>query len=174
MNKKKTKTFKRKNQKSTWKTSWESYRNEHLQTNRNYSESLFRMLFHNKKALLNLYNALNHTDHQNPDDLEITTINDVIYMGFKNDASFLIGIDYMNLYEAQTTRNPNMPIRGVSYFGHLYQAYVKKRKLNLYGSKQIQLPTPRYVVLYTGSEEELDRQEYRMYRGIQWEHGGCN
>lgn len=131
------------------------------------------MLFHGKEDLLSLYNALNHTNYQDSDDLEITTIEDTIYMGFKNDVSFLIGIDYMNLYEAQSTGNPNMPIRGVSYFGHLYQAYVKKKKLNLYGKKQIKLPTPRYVVLYTGPEEEPDMQEYRLSNAFSDKESAC-
>lgn len=173
MNRKNEKTGKRKRQKAAKKRSWEGYRNERMQTNRNYKDSLFRMLFGNKEALLSLYNALNHTNYQDSEELEITTIEDIIYMGFKNDASFLIGIDTMNLYETQSTRNPNMPIRGVSYFGHLYQAYVKKKNLNLYGKKQIKLPTPRYMVLYTGPEEEPDIQEYRLSSAFSDKESAC-
>ena len=73
-----------------------------MHVNRQFKDSLFRMLFNNKEALLSLYNAINNSDYQDPEDLEITTINDVIYMGIKNDVSFLIGSD-MNLFEAQST-----------------------------------------------------------------------
>ena len=83
--------------------------------NKKYKDTVFRKLFSNKSALLSLYNAINGTDYDNQEDLEITTIGDAIYMGFKNDVSFLID-NYMNLYEAQSTRNPNMPLRGLIYF----------------------------------------------------------
>ncbi|MCA5964359.1 hypothetical protein LC724_34190 [Blautia sp. RD014234] len=58
------------------------------QVNRNYKDSLFRMIFGNRKAALKLYNAINHSNYQNPEDLEITTIEGAIYMGVKNDLSF--------------------------------------------------------------------------------------
>lgn len=39
--------------------------------NRQYKDRLWRMIFNNKEDLLQLYNAINHTDYQNPDDLDI-------------------------------------------------------------------------------------------------------
>ena len=85
------------------------------------------MIFNNKEDLLQLYNAINHTDYQNPDDLEVNTLEDVLYLSMKNDVSFLVG-GTMNLYEHQSTFNPNMPLRGVFYFGRLYQGYVAKNE----------------------------------------------
>lgn len=32
----------------------------------------------------------------------------------------------MNLYESQSTRNPNMPLRGLIYFARVYQGYEEK------------------------------------------------
>ena len=57
--------------------------------NRKFKDSLFRMVFQEKKELLSLYNAINESQYTNPDDLEINTLDDVIYMGMKNDLSFL-------------------------------------------------------------------------------------
>ena len=34
--------------------------------NRQYKDRLWRMVFNNKEDLLQLYNAINHTDYQNP------------------------------------------------------------------------------------------------------------
>ena len=82
-------------------------------------------------------------------------------MGVKNDLSFLID-SVMNLYEAQSTRNPNMPLRGLIYFARVYQGYVEKRELDLYSGSRIKIPLPRYIVFYNGSEEEPDRREYRL------------
>ena len=98
---------------------------------RTYKDSLFRMVFREKGERLTRYNAINGTSYENPDDLEITTIDDVLYLVLKNDISFLIK-EYMNLYEGQSTWNPNMPLRGVFYISQLYQAYVRKNHLNIY------------------------------------------
>ena len=90
-----------------------------VRVNHKFKDSLFRAIFSEKKELLALYNALNGSHYQNPDDLIITTIGDVLYLGMKNDISFLIG-QHLSLYEAQSTWNPNMPLRGLFYFCLLY------------------------------------------------------
>ena len=45
--------------------------------NRKYKDRLFQRVFQDKRDLLDLYNAINGTDHQNPEELEITTLEDV-------------------------------------------------------------------------------------------------
>ena len=63
---------------------------EAIYVNKKYKDRLFKLVFKEKKDLLELYNAINDTDYDNPDDIEINTIEDVVYMGMKNDVSFLI------------------------------------------------------------------------------------
>ena len=70
--------------------------------NTKYKDRLFRLIFREKKELLELYNAVNESNYTNPDELEITTMEDVVYMGMKNDLSFIIG-DEMSLYEHQSS-----------------------------------------------------------------------
>lgn len=120
--------------------------------NPKYKDRVFRLLFEDKKNILSLYNALNGTSYDDPDDVEITTIEDAIYIKMKNDVSFLID-SYLSLWEQQSSYNPNMPLRGLMYFGNLYSAYVEKNKLNIYGSKLIKIPTPKYVVFYNGTSD---------------------
>ncbi len=48
--------------------------------NRTYKDNLFRLIFQDKKDLLSLYNALNGSDYQNPEDLVSYTIDDAIYI----------------------------------------------------------------------------------------------
>ena len=81
---------------------------------RNYKDTVFRMLFQEKETLLSLYNAVNGTDYNNPEDLEITTLQDAVYMNYKNDVSFVFDF-VLNLYEHQSTINPNMPLRDLIY-----------------------------------------------------------
>ena len=42
-----------------------------------------------KNWTLSLYNAINGTNYQNPDDIEFNTIEDALYLGMKNDVSFI-------------------------------------------------------------------------------------
>ena len=89
-----------------------------LRANKKYKDTVFRMLFSDRENLLSLYNAINGTTYENPEALEIVTLENAIYMGMKNDVSFLFA-HYLNLYEAQSTSNQNMPLRGTIYFGDL-------------------------------------------------------
>ena len=137
---------------------------EDFEVNKKHKDRLFRLLFgydSNKENLLSLYNAINNTEYTNPEELEITTIEDAIYMGMKNDVSLLIS-DSLSLYEHQSSCNPNMPIRGFIYFGKLYNKYIKSNKLNLYGETQLKLPTPQYIVFYNGSKMKEDVTELRL------------
>ncbi len=83
---------------------------------------MFRFIFgnpENKAWTLSLYNAVNGTSYTNPDDITITTIENVIYMSMKNDISFLID-STMSFWEQQATLNPNIPIRFLPYAGMIY------------------------------------------------------
>jgi hypothetical protein len=74
-----------------------------IRPNRAHKADVFAMAFKNKKDLLDLYNVV----------------------------SFMIRCT-MNLYEHQSSYNPNMPLRGLLYFSKLFNKYTKQRKLNLY------------------------------------------
>ena len=56
---------------------------------RNYKDTVFRMLFNDRERLLELYNALNGTMHDNPEELKVTTLENAVYMNIKNDISFI-------------------------------------------------------------------------------------
>ena len=129
-----------------------------------YRDTLFKFTFGNpehKEFTLSLYNAMNGTDYQDPSLIQITTIEDVLYLGMRNDVSFLIG-DTMSLYESQSTYNPNMPLRMLQYAGGIYEAYCRDNDLDKYSSRTLALPEPRLVVFYNGSRREPDRKILRL------------
>ena len=128
-------------------------------TNRNHKDTLFRYIFKGKRELLTLYNALSGKDYSDPAALEITTLENVIYLHMKNDISFLIDHD-LNLYEHQSSFNPNMPLRGLFYITMLYGRLVEEGQL--YSTRQIHLPTPHYVVFYNGTKEMPDYMELKL------------
>ena len=129
-----------------------------VKINRNYKDRLFRLIFCEKKDLLELYNAINGSSYENPDELEIVTLNDVIYIGMKNDLAFILD-EILNLWEHQSSWNPNMPLRGLFYFADEYRKYIEMNHLNIYGSSLITIPTPQYVIFYNGTHETPDRLE---------------
>lgn len=57
---------------------------------RNYRDTLFRMLFRDKERLLSLFNAVNGTHYDDPEELVITTLEGALYLGMKNDVSCMI------------------------------------------------------------------------------------
>ncbi len=126
--------------------------------NHNYKDRLFKYIFgreENKRWTLSLYNAMNGSDYQDPSDIELNTLEDFIYMGMKNDVSFILN-DYVSLYEQQSTYNPNMPIRSLIYTGQLYDKYIKQNNLKMFGTKIIRLPIPKLVVFYNGASDKED------------------
>ena len=131
---------------------------------RNYKDSLFRMLFKEKENLLRLYNALNRTTYTDVDNLEITTLENAVYMNYKNDISFVFDYELM-LYEHQSSVNPNMPFRDLIYVTKVLQTIVKDE--NLYGQALIKMPTPRFVVFYNGTDEQPKQQILRLSDAFQ-------
>ena len=107
------------------------------------------MLYREKKNLLQLYNALNGTSHTDPEKLIFTTLENAIYLGMKNDVSFLLD-DRMTLYEHQSTWNPNMPLRDLLYIARLLEKHVNAGNRSIYSSSLIRIPAPRFVVFYNG------------------------
>ncbi len=128
---------------------------------REYKNRLFIRLFQEPKELLALYNAVNDSHYTDASRLVVNTLEDVLYLGMKNDVSFLIGSE-MNLYETQSTWNPNMPLRGLFYFSRLYKGYVAVHGLDIYSSVHHKLPTPRYIIFYNGTRDEAERMELKL------------
>ena len=131
------------------------------EVNRENKDRLFRLIFgrpENRKWTLSLYNAVNHTSYDDPDDIQITTVEDALYMSMKNDLSFLI-MDSMNFYEQQSSYNPNMPMRMLIYAGMVYSKYVEafENRINLYSSVQQHFPVPKLICFYNGLRDEPDR-----------------
>ena len=127
--------------------------------NRQYKSNVFALLFKNKKELLSLYNALNHTHYTEEEDLEVVTLENAIYMSMKNDLAFLLD-SRLSLYEHQSTPNPNMPLRDLFYVSKEYERIIEKK--SLYSRRRIQIPAPHFVVFYNGIEPQPERQLLKL------------
>ena len=132
---------------------------EKLHVVRNQKDTVFRMLFREKKELLELYNALNDSAYNSPEDLTICTLENAIYMNFKNDISFLLDSE-LNLYEHQASYNPNMPLRDLVYIAKQLEKYMRDE--SIYSSTLVKIPVPRFVVFYNGTDRQPEKQILRL------------
>ena len=117
---------------------------------RDYKDTLFRLLFQDRDRLLSLYNAVNGTSYDSPEELTVVTLENAVYMNMKNDVAFLVDFQ-LNLYEHQSTWNPNMPLRNLFYAAKEYQALTRDQ--SLYAPQRVKIPTPNFVVFYNGDKE---------------------
>ena len=135
-----------------------------------YKDRVFRLLLRDRKRLLEVYNALNGTNYDNVEDLEVTTLENAIFIKMKNDVSFIIDSN-MCLFEHQSSYCPNMPLRGFLYFADLYKKYIKNAELSTW--RQIKIPTPYYVVFYNGTERQEEEFTQLLSDSFENEKEGC-
>ncbi len=112
-----------------------------------------------KTELLSLYNAIRGTSYTNLDELEVNTLEDVVFLSYKNDISFIID-SRLSLYEHQSTWCGNMPLRYLFYVSSLFSKITAND--NLHGSKTIPLPTPQFIVFFNGTKNIPDRSIHRL------------
>lgn len=95
--------------------------------NREYKSDVFSMLMQDKERALQLYNVMNDSNYQNPEDVEMTTLDGGISLSVKNDASFVVDAR-LSIYEHQSTVCPNMPIRSLIYFSVILSDILSDKK----------------------------------------------
>ena len=127
--------------------------------NRTFKFTVFIMVFQDKKNLLELYNAMTGKHYTDPEQLEINTLENAVYMSMKNDLSFLID-GRLSLYEHQSTYNPNLPLRFLIYISQLYAGMTRNE--NLYGTKTVQIPPPEFVIFYNGEKDMPEETLLRL------------
>ena len=122
-------------------------------SNARYRDSLFRSYFNEPERLLSLCNAVLDTKYDNPDKLNINTLEGIFFDKQKNDISCTIDNHFLVLVEHQTTVNENMPFRCLSYVAELLNNLVKNKN-KLYNKGLIKFPKPKFFVLYDGDKRE--------------------
>ena len=118
-----------------------------MKENREYKSDVFSMLMEDKKNALEVYNALNGSTYDDPELVEIVTLQKAIALSIRNDAAFIVDTD-INFYEHQSTFNPNMPLRALKYYATTLEERVQNR--DLFAKHIIKIPTPHFVVFYNG------------------------
>ncbi len=128
---------------------------------REYKSSVFSMLLEEPEYALDVYNALNGTDYCDAGMVKVQRIDGGVLLSVRNDASFLID-SFFNVYEHQSTYNPNMPLRFMIYFSGLMWDFIKLHDYDLYSTRKIPVPTPRFVVFYNGLNERPAKEVFHL------------
>ena len=122
--------------------------------NRKYKDSVFVDLFSEderaKENFLSLYNALHGTNLKDTEQLKTVRLDQVLYMTFYNDVSYLVDNKIIVLAEHQSTINPNMPLRCLEYVSRLYETLFESKEK--YSRKLLNIPTPEFYVFYNGED----------------------
>ena len=127
--------------------------------NREYKSDVFSMLLEDPKNALEVFNGVNGTDYDDPNELVIHRLDKGISLSIRNDASFILDMN-LSLYEHQSTYSPNIPLRNLIYLVNLLQKLINKK--DLYGNRLIKIPTPRFAVFYNGTENRPEVEELRL------------
>jgi hypothetical protein len=111
---------------------------------------LFRRLFLDKKRAVELCNAIVGTKYPEDEVVDFWEANALIVR--YNDLAFTIGEHSMIMFEAQSTRSANLPLRCLFYLTNILQQHVLKEG-SLHKNEIIHFPAPRFFMLYTGIEK---------------------
>ena len=126
---------------------------------RTYKDSVFTTLFGDKEKLAELYNAVKGTNYT-PDDIELVTLENVLFTGKVNDIAFIAGNRLIIFVEHQSSINPNMPLRFLIYAARSYLSLLENDAL--YSSRLLRILPPEFIVMYNGEDEFPDESELRL------------
>jgi hypothetical protein len=79
----------------------------------------------------------------------------------KNDVSFIVAFE-MNLWEHQSSFNPNMPMRFFIYGGRLYEKYIESSDYYQYSSTLQTIPRPVCICFYNGKKDQPEKQVLKL------------
>ncbi|MDR1873552.1 MAG: hypothetical protein LBQ90_00855, partial [Synergistaceae bacterium] len=133
--------------------------------NREYKNSVFMKLCEDKKRLLEIYNAISNRNYPLDTEIEIVTLDDVLFLGRRNDAAFIIEDRLVVLMEHQSTLCENMPVRFLIYVGQVYEKLFNidpKLKRAIYRTKLVKIPKPEFYVFYNGRDDFPERKDLRL------------
>ena len=120
---------------------------------RKYKDTVFTALFKEKQYAKLLYECLFGEESSiSEDDIEILNLENIFTADIYNDSCILVKDILFVLTEHQSTINHNMPMRMLLYVAEEYKRlFTKHIKKDLYKAALVQVPAPRFYVVYTGT-----------------------
>lgn len=136
-------------------------------TNKKIRDTVFCRYIGTNSNLLEVFNAVKGTNYTDISKIQINTLEGSFYSSIKNDISFIHDTLIMMLIEHQTTINPNMPLRLLSYVDELFRRCIKPARKQIYSTDLIKLPAPEFYVFYDGDDASFDNKLLRLSDAFQ-------
>jgi hypothetical protein len=133
-----------------------------MSANREYKSSVFSLLFGEENTLRGLYEAVEGVTLPPDLPIAINTLEDALFKTRINDISFEAGGKLVVILEHQSTINPNMPLRLLSYITRIYEKITAGKKTRWYGKKGFTIPWPEFIVLYNGTDPFPEETTLRL------------
>lgn len=130
--------------------------------NRTYKDSLFSLAFTQPKYFNELFTTLFPEQTPDADTFENIQVSNVFQYGHHNDFAFQFGQYFVCLIEAQSTWSMNIIVRLISYFGETLKRIIASHEdWDVYSSRQIPSISPKFFVVYTGTQKVKDRISFQ-------------
>ena len=131
-----------------------------MNENREFKSDVFSMLMEDKANALEVYNVLNGSSYEDPEQVEFVNLEKGISLSVRNDAAFIVDTD-ISIYEHQSSYNPNMPLRSLVYFVDIINEHVIKDR-DLFSRHTIKIPMPHFAVFYNGTANRPEKEILKL------------
>ena len=121
---------------------------------------MFSSLFGEPSAELEIYNAISGANLPPDTEVKDVTIQGILYRGLVNDLAFTVDDVLVLLAEQESSINPNMPIRFLSYIAEVFGTIVDKS--SRFGYKHVKIARPEFIVMYNGTDPFPERATYKL------------
>lgn len=128
-------------------------------SNREVKSDVFTAVFSEPENAAKLYSTLSGVE-TSPEDIDITTLEGVLFLARKNDLGFTVKNRMLVISEHQSTVNQNMPLRSVLYYGRTMERLLGNQ--DLYREKLIRIPTPEFYLFYNGVRSVPDEKIWKL------------
>ena len=127
---------------------------------RTYKDSVFTGFLKEPARLLEIYNAVSGKSYEPGTEIEIVTLENVLYRQRQNDIAFVLDGRFIVLAEHQSSPSPNLPLRFLEYIGREYESITDSR--SHFYPKRMMIPMPEFIVFYNGTANQPEREILRL------------
>lgn len=120
--------------------------------NRKYKDTVFRKYFSDEKKLRSLYSALTGMPCDGIKQIDIKTLENIMFGDIKNDLAFLVNYMIIVISEHMGSFSYNLPTRMLRYYVSVLSTLIEVDKL--FGRALVKIPAPEFYILYNGVEKQ--------------------